>query len=87
MLYKQTFVVTGSYHFPVDMLRYDRCSPLDERDSSKIMDSFSELHCNNLQEIGIIRFTSCKSDMPTEGRWRSFGWSIKKGTLQTGKHG
>jgi hypothetical protein len=88
MTFKQTFTVVGSFHFPVDMLRYDRACPNSETDSHKIMDSIAELPgFHGTKEIGIIRFISHKTDMPTAGRWQSFGWQIKADTLKTEKFG
>jgi len=81
----QTFKVTQSsvdglfntvyLSFPYDMLRYDRCWPSSENDSSlldfKVADRIIELN----------RYSSNKNDQPHFARWKSFGWEIIEGSL------
>jgi hypothetical protein len=70
MKYYQTFTVTGSGHFPLDMLRYDHCWPSQQ----------SEIYLMNIasqtRRIQMARRVDGKSVMPTTGRWESFGWQV-----------
>lgn len=65
------FTVEGPYPFPVDMLRYDRCWPeregIDTGAIARALDSAIQRR-DRVTLIGL--------DHPTEGRWRSFGWSV-----------
>jgi len=73
--YRFEFDVTGALGFPIDMLRYDRCTPATEQDSSKILDSIS----NPLSGQVCVRICAQgkpKSWQPTHGRWDSFGWRV-----------
>lgn len=79
--YANEFVVTGTGEFPIDMLRYDRCSPVSQLDASHVISSFN----GNLDEdkelsVRLIRFTEGKgknyADNPTVDRWKSFGWQV-----------
>ena len=87
--YVHFFEVTGLRRFPIDMLRYDRCTPVTGEDSFKIEDSHSlsvsrdsriEHKC-----VKLMCYTELKRFSPTEGRWRSFGWPVVDGTLETEK--
>ena len=78
MTYKYMFSVTGSGQFPVDMLRYDRCSPLTETDSAKIIASME--HGPDRREIAVTHFGTSAGWAPTYDRWRSFGWTVNMDT-------
>jgi hypothetical protein len=80
--YANEFTVTGTGPVPVDMMRYDRCTPLTQEDAAF---ADREIHCLNhssLPEISIqmIRFTEGNgkhhADHPATGRWNSFGWDV-----------
>jgi hypothetical protein len=62
-LYK--FVVEGSGAFPVDMLRYDRCTPCDAEDVD---------WCFAVEGKRSAMMVSTQH--PTVERWNSFGWSV-----------
>lgn len=66
--------VRGSLPFPVDMLRYDRCTPNAEFDSERIAASFDpgagELH------VEVRRVDPDPNWYPTRARWQSRGWTI-----------
>jgi hypothetical protein len=67
-----TFVVEGSGHFPMDMLRYDRCCPFDWKD-------VHWMEGTNKRSVMMISHVG----PPTDARWNSFGWTVdmvKKGT-------
>jgi hypothetical protein len=67
------FRVTGIGHFPVDMLRYDGCFPLNSDDAVAETDSPGVRREVCLMMVRAQK-VQCK---PTEGRWNSFGWSAK----------
>lgn len=75
MKYYQTFIVITSFTFPVDMLRYDGCFPHSEVDATKISRNLRE-H-NYPLEVKIGRYIDNRHSKPTEGRWESFGCTIK----------
>jgi len=68
-------IVRGSGPFPVDMLRYDNCSPATEPDSSSIIMTFQgwdswEICVKHINHRGM-------SNSFTLGRWKSFGCSLE----------
>ena len=64
-----TYQVEGHGTFPVDMLRYDAAWPRDGVDVTAIENATGRHHHD-----GRVQLRSYQ--MPTEERWRSFGWSI-----------
>tara|TARA_Y100001951_G_C11105105_1_gene164264 strand:+ start:93 stop:377 length:285 start_codon:yes stop_codon:yes gene_type:complete len=63
------FIVRGKGAFPLDMLRYDKCYPLDG--------SFSGVFRNGRTDTLIdVRLRSDKDRLLTPDRWNSFGWGI-----------
>lgn len=85
--YVSEFTVTGCGDFPLDMLRYDRCSPFSSQDANSVglntMAACSETALKTLTEprtVRLIRFTEGKgknfNDNPTARRWESFGWKV-----------
>lgn len=67
------YIVVGAGEFPFDMLRYDCCWPANETDSYKLSSDHVEVREVHLQGIRT----------PHYGRWASFGWNIKDGTLRS----
>jgi hypothetical protein len=68
------FTVTGAGRIPMDMLRYDRATPLTQEDVAECENpSYDE---SNEVSIRMTRFTEHKNDQPTVGRWKSFGWEV-----------
>lgn len=76
--YRQTFVVEGSGLFPYDMLRYDGCFPRSESESPLLGGG----HDAEFRQIELQRYVEVVHDQPTEGRWRSFGWHVKDGSVK-----
>jgi hypothetical protein len=68
------FTVSGFGQFPIDMLRYDRCFPADERESGQIMNTFTRRI--RTWEIRLSAYASNKAWMPCKGRWESFGCQV-----------
>ena len=62
--------------FPMDMLRYDRCSPSQSRDIDRMLDSYEQNGDYDGGEIELVMFTQTKSQGPTLDRWRSFRWTV-----------
>jgi len=81
MTYRQTFVVEGTGDFPIDMLRYDTCSPETEADSAFVTSSF--VTPNEKRTIRLKRLIANKQLKPTEGRWKSFGWKVDSKSIKT----
>ena len=73
------FNVSGTGDFPIDMLRYDRCSPYSSQDAGKIGSGGLADYCDT-RTVKLIRFTQGKGknykDNPTNDRWKSFGWAV-----------
>jgi len=71
------FTVEARHEFPVDMLRYDRATPLSEEDSGIIGRSIMNRSVPAQHKVpAVIRLRSPKE--PATGRWRSFGWTVTK---------
>lgn len=68
--------VTGRGEFPIDMLRYDTCSPATEVDSGLISRTFNSF---DSWEIFVkCRPLEKKISPWTVGRWESFGCKIEE---------
>jgi hypothetical protein len=76
-------VVAGVVGFPIDMLRYDECSPATEHDSAKICQSLAG---TGRLEIGIRYMGHGAGHGLTAGRWKSFGWEILEMNMRSPKH-
>jgi len=65
--YGWIFVVEGSGNFPLDMLRRDRCFPLDEGETYY-------MRHHNSEKVQI----TLKTHQPyiTHKRWESFSWKV-----------
>ncbi len=75
--YYSIAAVTCEHFFPIDMLRYDRCWPVDERDSNNIADTLSYemmLHGERYEypPIFVARIHERGQFFTTE-RWKSRG--------------
>ncbi len=72
-VYTQSFTVEGRSDFPVDMLRYDNCYPDTSEDAVNMLSDEPEP-----RQVKLRRLVFNKTQMPTEGRWSSFGWKVVK---------
>lgn len=79
---RQTFIVTGSGFFPLDMLRYDSCFPNSQQDVGK-MDNSHTQEVMHRRDITLARYVRNKSSLPTIDRWKSFGWTVNITSIQT----
>ena len=68
------FTVTGRGRFPIDMLRYDCCYPVEGIPDIE----WSQNPEERRREFNVRLVRHCKSRgwTPTIGRWSSFGWSV-----------
>lgn len=74
--YACEFTITGRGYVPVDMMRYDRCTPLTQEDASKMNPEHKQPDGN--YSVTMIRFTETQADKPTAARWSSFGWQVSE---------
>lgn len=82
----QKFTVRGGLSFPLDMLRYDACYPADQAAVSAIQNSVNGLVLSlreNLTEVHLARQVSSVKDMPTFGRWESYGYQVDRKSIVT----
>ncbi|RLA02513.1 MAG: hypothetical protein DRI97_03935 [Bacteroidetes bacterium] len=63
--------------FPLDMLRYDCCTPANSDDAVKIA---STLRGERITELPIIQLRTHEPRLDiTPARWESFGWKVIEG--------
>jgi hypothetical protein len=79
--YACEFTVTGVGNLPIDMLRYDRATPLTQSDASQsFVEGEAAFTEGNERPIRLVRYTEGKgrnyADNPTVKRWNSFGWQV-----------
>jgi hypothetical protein len=73
------FTAHGKYPFPLDMLRYDGCYPLQPGDVSKMQEAIvgppalGQFRDRPILHIRLVSYLHA----PTEDRWRSFGWFVE----------
>jgi hypothetical protein len=86
-VYIQEFEVEGSGNFPFDMLRYDSCYPVREGEDTANLAS-PKWARNELphRTIRLKRIVFNSQQMPTTGRWKSFGWKVVEGSVKTRKY-
>lgn len=69
-----TFTVAGSGIFPIDMLRYDSCYPVDTESANAINDSIDQE--TRFKGTRSFRLRGELPFGPTIGRWNSFGFNV-----------
>lgn len=69
-VYIRYAVVAGSGNFPYDMLRFDSCFPERQEDTGR-MDRYE----TQVRAVVVRRVSEGKPEF-TQGRWRSFGWTV-----------
>jgi hypothetical protein len=70
------FTVMGKLPFPLDMLRYDRCYPVDGDSAAAIARSLDRDNRDTPRET--YQVTLISDNPPTSGRWASFLWHVKE---------
>ena len=64
--------------FPLDMLRYDRCSPFQEKDSHEMARTLiRQPSGTTIIKLLVVRHSESKTPNWTTDRWRSFGCTIR----------
>ena len=71
---KYEFTVQGNGIFPLDMLRYDSCYPVESTSVNNITDG--SYFNPGIYDQGIYTVTLRSERAPTIGRWESFGWKV-----------
>jgi hypothetical protein len=69
------FTVAGTGRFPIDMLRYDGCYPLEGKDAAKIENSF-DLQARREMGRYEVELVTHSPNGPTIERWNSFMWGV-----------
>ena len=69
------FVVSGNGSFPMDMLRYDRCYPVDGSSAADMHEPRPNSR-TRVREVRLRIFTENEDIRPTRDRWTSFGWAV-----------
>jgi hypothetical protein len=71
---------SGYLSFPMDMLRYDCCTPASTGDAIKIRDNPLDYDDGVWPEdfsVDLVHYShGRKGWTPTAERWRSFGWIV-----------
>lgn len=83
-LYRHTAKVFFRSEFPLDMLRYDGCSPATEEDSYRIRESITHdgRPQKELNPVTVVRIDDQRQARWTEGRWNSFGAHTREQTTE-----
>ncbi len=75
----QYATVAGLMGFPIDMLRYDYCVPVNFKlEEDRWGSKTKPIIINDDKELIVARATRRKNDEWTKGRWSSFLWGIKE---------
>lgn len=75
--WRRTLVtVTGQGYFPIEMLRYDSCVPMNLEDAQIIALARPD---GVTREIKLWRF-SYEASKASAARWESFGWIVTHDT-------
>ena len=79
-VFERKLVVFGSGSFPIDMLRYDNCIPVDEPEAHKIEESQCQrcgtLPLSHVWKVELKKICLDKDSQPNVERWNSFGWVV-----------
>lgn len=67
------FIVRGRGPFPLDMLRYDRCYPVDSIDAQVMTESILDGYDGVLHTVALY---TRPNSWPTAERWASFGYTV-----------
>lgn len=80
--FKYVVTVKGHSAFPIDMLRYDRCTPHRESDSHIIAATLAQDGEVNTS-VEVVKFTREPHWEPTRGRWESRLWKVTDVTRES----
>ena len=73
MVWRHEARVTARYTFPLDMLRYDRCTPLSQSDVGELELALA----GSGRILDVVTFTSDRCAPWTIDRWKSFGCTVE----------
>lgn len=79
-MYLLQFTVSGRGNFPIDMLRYERCYPVDSESVAAIVTSHKLT--DELCEVRLETLAETKGAQPTVARWNSFGWRVLEQSIR-----
>lgn len=74
MKYQVVFTVAGRGRFPVDMLRYDECFPVNGDSAAAIGVTREEE--GRSAPVRKVRLLTRRASGYTAARWASFGWTV-----------
>ncbi len=85
MRYVQTFYVTGSLSFPLDMLRYDACFPASQDAVGELIAALGthRERPKPFWRVELARYVRTKTEMPTVDRWASFMYEVEAKSIRT----
>ncbi len=87
-MYSTVFEVIGRSPFPIDMLRYDGCFPIEGMNA--IIDSLRETKGPGEPYrvmLKLVRRTKVEAERAiTNERWSSFGWALVYSSVVTTRH-
>ena len=85
-LYRTHFSVIGSFDFPLDMLRYDSCFPVDTESADAIDNSTgTKQQVKKRLTVKLSKLHFGKDPHLTPDRWSSFLWVIDHRSIITEK--
>lgn len=67
---KHTYTVSGTFIFPIDMLRYDQAWLASQADAGEVEASIG----GPSSQKRTVRLVGCQ--VPNLDRWASFGWAV-----------
>jgi hypothetical protein len=75
--WRYTYTVTGTWPFPLDMLRYDDAQGATAADRA-LIERLSQDNADSLDDLKRkSRITLVGKSRPTPARWRSFLWTVE----------
>jgi len=70
-----TYIVTGRWPFPLDMLRRDGSQAATPEEQEKI-DRYSEISSPDPTDTNDVEIALVGPNPPLTARWESFGWKV-----------
>lgn len=72
----------GKFPFPIDMLRYDSCYPVDGINNIGASIEGYKLTKDIPLKVKLVHIDADRYWRPTEARWASFNWTVVKDSHQ-----
>lgn len=71
-------ITCTQFNFPMDMLRYDRCTPCTTEDVVNMSRLQRDVDPTKTVVVTVVAYTRTKAQSPfTIGRWESFGCKVE----------